>query len=116
MVTFLIGILSFILTSGSVFAASLEDDLRPYVSHGAVVAEMDGAPIVSLNENLSLIPASIQKIATALWAIEVLGEDYRFRTLFLQKDGSLYVKGNGDPFLVSEAVTHLAFLLKRVRV
>ena len=47
---------------------------------------------------------------TAAWlAMEVLGGDYRFETrFFVDKDRMLYVRGGGDPFLVSEELALLA--------
>jgi D-alanyl-D-alanine carboxypeptidase/D-alanyl-D-alanine-endopeptidase (penicillin-binding protein 4) len=41
--------------------------------------------------------------------MEVLGGDYRFETTFyLDKDRVLYVRGGGDPFLISEELASLA--------
>jgi D-alanyl-D-alanine carboxypeptidase len=40
---------------------------------------------------------------TAWLAMEVLGGDYRFETPFyLDGDRVLYIRGGGDPFLISE--------------
>jgi len=51
------------------------------------------------------IPASILKISTALVALQVLGPDYRFRTEFhVDAAGDLFIRGFGDPMLVSEEV------------
>ncbi len=51
------------------------------------------------------IPASILKISTALIALQVLGPDYRFRTEFhVDAAGDLFIRGFGDPMLVSEEV------------
>jgi D-alanyl-D-alanine carboxypeptidase/D-alanyl-D-alanine-endopeptidase (penicillin-binding protein 4) len=46
---------------------------------------------------------------TAWLALEVLGGDYRFQTRFyLDGDRVLYVRGGGDPFLISEELELLA--------
>jgi D-alanyl-D-alanine carboxypeptidase/D-alanyl-D-alanine-endopeptidase (penicillin-binding protein 4) len=46
---------------------------------------------------------------TAWLALEVLGGDYRFETRFYLDDkGVLYVRGGGDPFLISEELAPLA--------
>ncbi len=46
------------------------------------------------------IPASILKIATAAASLEILGEEFRFKTeLFFDRGGNLYIKGYGDPSL-----------------
>jgi D-alanyl-D-alanine carboxypeptidase/D-alanyl-D-alanine-endopeptidase (penicillin-binding protein 4) len=45
---------------------------------------------------------------TAWLALEVLGADYRFQTRFyLDKERVLYVRGGGDPFLISEELALL---------
>jgi D-alanyl-D-alanine carboxypeptidase/D-alanyl-D-alanine-endopeptidase (penicillin-binding protein 4) len=55
------------------------------------------------------VPASITKIVTAWLAMQVLGGDYRFQTSFYQDSARmLYVRGGGDPFLISEELTLLA--------
>ncbi len=57
----------------------------------------------------SFVPASVAKVVTAWLAMEVLGADYRFKTHFyLDKNRVLYVRGGGDPFLVSEELALLA--------
>jgi D-alanyl-D-alanine carboxypeptidase/D-alanyl-D-alanine-endopeptidase (penicillin-binding protein 4) len=64
---------------------------------------------VAQNADESFVPASVTKIVTAWLALEVLGGDYRFQTRFyLDKDRVLYVRGGGDPFLISEELTLLA--------
>jgi D-alanyl-D-alanine carboxypeptidase/D-alanyl-D-alanine-endopeptidase (penicillin-binding protein 4) len=55
------------------------------------------------------VPASVAKIVTAWLAQEVLGGDYRFQTRFyLDNNRVLYVRGGGDPFLISEELALLA--------
>jgi D-alanyl-D-alanine carboxypeptidase/D-alanyl-D-alanine-endopeptidase (penicillin-binding protein 4) len=58
------------------------------------------------------VPASTLKVATAFCALEELGADFRFSTQFLS-DGSsrLFVKGAGDPTLVSEELQRIAAAL-----
>src|SRR6478609_7390094 len=52
---------------------------------------------------------SVTKIVTAWLAMEVLGGEYRFETRFyLDGDRVLYIRGGGDPFLVSEELAQLA--------
>jgi D-alanyl-D-alanine carboxypeptidase/D-alanyl-D-alanine-endopeptidase (penicillin-binding protein 4) len=59
-------------------------------------------------------PASIIKIATALAALEILGPEYRFSTGFYLDDRqNLYIKGFGDPFLISEEIGLIAVNLKK---
>jgi serine-type D-Ala-D-Ala carboxypeptidase/endopeptidase (penicillin-binding protein 4) len=64
--------------------------------------------LVAQNTDQPFIPASVTKIVTAWVAIEVLGGDYRFETRFYLDDKRvLYVRGGGDPFLISEELAHL---------
>ena len=58
------------------------------------------------------VPASVTKIVTSWLALEVLGADYRFETRFyLDAKRVLYVKGGGDPYLISEELAPLASAL-----
>jgi hypothetical protein len=55
---------------------------------------------------------NVAKIVTAWLAMEVLGPDYRFETRFyLDRDRVLYIRGGGDPFLISEELAQLASAL-----
>jgi D-alanyl-D-alanine carboxypeptidase/D-alanyl-D-alanine-endopeptidase (penicillin-binding protein 4) len=68
-----------------------------------------GHIICKQNETRKCAPASTLKILTALAAIETLGENYRFETLFYQsREQELEVKGCGDPMLTSEVLESLA--------
>jgi D-alanyl-D-alanine carboxypeptidase/D-alanyl-D-alanine-endopeptidase (penicillin-binding protein 4) len=78
---------------------------------GALVFVMDekGNELVAQNADKPFVPASVAKIVTAWLAMEVLGLDYRFQTRFYLDDKRvLYVRGGGDPFLVSEELALLA--------
>jgi len=77
----------------------------------AVVLAVDakGDELVAQNADRPFVPASVAKIVTAWLAIEVLGADYRFETRFYLDDKRvLYVRGGGDPFLISEELKPLA--------
>jgi D-alanyl-D-alanine carboxypeptidase/D-alanyl-D-alanine-endopeptidase (penicillin-binding protein 4) len=77
----------------------------------ALVLVMDekGNELIAQNADQPFVPASVTKIVTAWVAMEVLGGDYRFETSFyLDKDRVLYVRGGGDPFLISEELAPLA--------
>src|SRR3954470_16195425 len=74
-----------------------------------LVVDAKGNELVAQNADRPFIPASVTKIVTAWLAMEVLGNDYRFETRFhLDDDRVLYIRGGGDPFLVSEELTQLA--------
>jgi D-alanyl-D-alanine carboxypeptidase/D-alanyl-D-alanine-endopeptidase (penicillin-binding protein 4) len=65
--------------------------------------------LVAQNADEPFVPASVTKIVTAWLALEVLGGDYRFETRFYLDDKRvLYVRGGGDPFLISEELAPLA--------
>jgi serine-type D-Ala-D-Ala carboxypeptidase/endopeptidase (penicillin-binding protein 4) len=72
------------------------------------VVDEKGNELIAQNADKPFVPASVTKIVTAWVAMEVLGGDYRFETKFyLDKDRVLYVRGGGDPFLISEELAPL---------
>lgn len=74
-----------------------------------LVVDSGGNALVARNADKPFVPASVTKIVTAWLALEVLGGDYRFQTRFyLGDDRVLYVRGGGDPFLISEELALLA--------
>jgi len=74
-----------------------------------LVMDAEGKELIAQNADIPFVPASVTKIVTAWLAMEVLGGDYRFETRFyLDKNRVLYVRGGGDPFLVSEELAKLA--------
>ena len=74
-----------------------------------LVMDEKSSELVAQNADKPFVPASVTKIVTAWLAMEVLGNDYRFETRFyLDKDRVLYVRGGGDPFLISEELAPLA--------
>lgn len=80
--------------------------LPALINHGGYIVTKDGVTISSRAPDTAFIPASTIKIATALAALRTLGNDYRFQTQFFNDpEGTLYIKGFGDPFLVSEEVS-----------
>jgi D-alanyl-D-alanine carboxypeptidase/D-alanyl-D-alanine-endopeptidase (penicillin-binding protein 4) len=72
-----------------------------------VVAASDGRELYARSAGRALVPASNQKILTALAALSAFGPAYRFRTALLADRpldasgtlGTLYVVGGGDPGL-----------------
>ena len=74
-----------------------------------LVIDAKGNELVAQNADEPFVPASVTKIVTAWLAMEVLGGDYRFETRFYLDDKRvLYVRGGGDPFLISEELAPLA--------
>src|SRR6516165_6762399 len=74
-----------------------------------LVVDAKGDELVAQNADKPFVPASVTKIVTAWLAMDVLGGDYRFETRFYLDDKrALYVRGGGDPFLISEELAPLA--------
>jgi D-alanyl-D-alanine carboxypeptidase/D-alanyl-D-alanine-endopeptidase (penicillin-binding protein 4) len=74
-----------------------------------LVVDDQGNELLAQNADEPFVPASVTKIVTAWLAMEVLGGDYRFETRFyLDNERVLYVRGGGDPFLISEELARLA--------
>ena len=77
-----------------------------------LVMDENGNELVAQNADQPFVPASVAKIVTAWLGMEVLGGDYRFQTRFyLDGARKLYVRGGGDPFLISEELAELASAL-----
>ena len=77
-----------------------------------LVMDAEGNELLAQNADAPFVPASITKIVTAWLALEVLGADYRFETRFyLDAKRVLYVRGGGDPYLISEELAPLASAL-----
>ena len=74
-----------------------------------LVMDDKGNELIAQKADKPFVPASVTKIVTAWLAMEVLGGDYRFETRFYLDDKRvLYVRGGGDPFLISEELAPLA--------
>ncbi len=87
------------------------DDLIENGSYGVQLSDSHIA--IASNLDTPLIPASIIKIATSYAAMEILGHDFHFKTSFFLTPGpDLWIKGGGDPLLVSEAIDAIVIALK----
>ncbi|MEN8140637.1 MAG: D-alanyl-D-alanine carboxypeptidase [Thermodesulfobacteriota bacterium] len=89
--------------------ATQPPDLVHYGSYGIQEAS-HGTVLAAHNLHTPFIPASVTKVVTSLAALEILGDDFHFQTKFyLTKPGpDLWVKGGGDPLLISEAMAEIA--------
>jgi D-alanyl-D-alanine carboxypeptidase/D-alanyl-D-alanine-endopeptidase (penicillin-binding protein 4) len=90
--------------------AGVKETIASLAPQGVVlVVDAQGAELAAQNADQPFVPASVAKIVTAWLAMEVLGGDYRFQTRFYLDDKRvLYVRGGGDPFLISEELATLA--------
>lgn len=81
---------------------------------GLLIVDNQEQVILSSNENKAYIPASTTKLITAWLALKHWGQDHYFRTHFYLDTPSktLWIKGSGDPFLVSEEIRLIAKNLK----
>ena len=93
--------------------AGVKERVKALAAPGLVlVMDAEGNELVAQNADEPFVPASVAKIVTAWLAMEVLGGDYRFETRFYLDDKRvLYVRGGGDPFLISEELASLATAL-----
>jgi D-alanyl-D-alanine carboxypeptidase/D-alanyl-D-alanine-endopeptidase (penicillin-binding protein 4) len=102
-------LLAFLLPSAQALADVKEKLTALAPSALVLVMDAEGRELVAQNADEPFVPASITKIVTAWLAMQVLGGDYRFQTSFYQDSARmLYVRGGGDPFLISEELALLA--------
>lgn len=85
---------------------TLPGGLPTLIENGGYICTKDGVEIKARAPEIAFVPASTIKVATSLAALKRLGPDYRFQThFFIDSVGTLYIKGYGDPYLVSEEVS-----------
>ncbi len=90
----------------------------------AVADVKTGQVLETLGGATGLPPASVAKALTAIYALEVLGADYRFETRLLATgpieagvlNGDLVLAGGGDPTLTTTDLARLASALKSAGV
>ncbi len=97
--------------------SSLKNDKNfKNASIGFYVEDINSGEVISsLNSDLSLAPASTQKLITTATALEILGSNYKFKTRLEYTgeidtqtgilEGNLIIKGGGDPTLGSKYFT-----------
>ncbi len=88
-----------------------ESDLKN-AGLGVLVVDLENnKTIASINPDLSLEPASVQKLITTATAIEIFGDKYRYETRIEYSGtihtsgtlkGNIFILGSGDPTLGSE--------------
>src|SRR5947209_7354919 len=102
-------LLALLLLPTRAFADAKEKVAALAPSALVLVLDAEGKELVAQNADEPFVPASVTKIVTAWLALQVLGGDYRFATPFyLDAKRVLYVRGGGDPFLISEELALLA--------
>jgi D-alanyl-D-alanine carboxypeptidase len=93
--------------------------------HAVIFARLrDGKVLFESNADSLLSPASATKILTSAVALSYFGPAFSFKTPVyytgkIEKNkirGDLFLKGNGDPFLVSEVIWQAAVDLKHLGI
>lgn len=95
-------------------ATVLEDDFYSSSLIGISVREVsNGAILANISKDKRLVPASTLKLITTLTALQLLGEDYVYRTAITHDGyideygilkGNLYIEGSGDPSFGSDRI------------
>lgn len=91
------------------------DTLYSLPSSSLLVLNKEEQAVRTRNAGQLYIPASTVKVLTSLIALDHWGKDYRFKTDFYYdaESNSLWVKGYGDPFLVSEEIDLIVDKIKQ---
>lgn len=97
-------------TQVSQFESQLESlfDQENLGPKDSVLITQQGRTLFEWQPDVLRVPASLTKLVTAYVAIEQWGLDKRFVTEFYRDANTLWVKGYGDPFLVSEELSVVA--------
>ncbi len=100
------------LLSGQAAAAACPS-FSNLIHNGSYGVADRGTIISGCNLDTPLVPASIIKLSTALAGFAVLGPEYRFSTFFyLDDQDNLYIRGTGDPLLISEEIERIFIALR----
>ncbi|WP_052074452.1 D-alanyl-D-alanine carboxypeptidase/D-alanyl-D-alanine endopeptidase [Shewanella mangrovi] len=89
-----------------------------------ILAAPDGQRIVERNSHRLLLPASTQKLLTAVVASKVLGDEFQFRTSLLYRGeikqhelfGDVILRLDGDPRLTTEELANLVAELAKAGI
>ncbi|CUK01586.1 D-alanyl-D-alanine carboxypeptidase DacB precursor [Ruegeria denitrificans] len=90
----------------------------------AVADAETGVPVEAFGGDQGLPPASVAKALTALYALDVLGADYRFETTLMADgpiengvlNGDLILVGSGDPLLDTDDLATMAANLREAGI
>ncbi|WP_282169752.1 D-alanyl-D-alanine carboxypeptidase/D-alanyl-D-alanine endopeptidase [Ruegeria atlantica] len=90
----------------------------------AVADATTGTQLEEFSGDQGLPPASVAKALTALYALDVLGSDYRFETALMADGpiengilkGDLILVGGGDPLLDTDALANMAANLREAGI
>jgi D-alanyl-D-alanine carboxypeptidase/D-alanyl-D-alanine-endopeptidase (penicillin-binding protein 4) len=85
------------------------------LQHASLLVEDESGNVLhSIRAREPMIPASTLKLLTALIALKTWGADHQFHTdFFLDDRDRLWIKGYGDPMLISEEIDMIVEALKK---
>jgi len=99
--------------------AIVKGEVSDDVSVSVQVVDLEtGRVLMEKNPGLTLVPASTMKVVTSAAALQTLNPDFTFLTEVLAEKpagssvGKLFLKGYGDPYLVSEELYALTRAIK----
>jgi len=78
------------------------------------VVDQSGDVLFDWRSTKPMVPASLTKLATAYAAISKRSIEYAFHSDFYRMDDQLWIKGYGDPYLVSEEIDLLVDQLRKL--
>lgn len=93
---------------------AINSQAAPFKSHdltaqdAVLVLDTHGNSVFDWRSDQAMIPASLTKLVTAYLALEKWGADHRFKTAFYYADRTLWIRGFGDPYLISEEIELIA--------
>jgi len=102
--------------TGNIDVASLKRffDAEKLTNNDAVlVVGAQDQTLYQWQPDRAMIPASLTKLVTAQLAIDKWGLEHTFYTDFFRYQDQLWVKGYGDPYLVSEEIDRMAQRLNK---
>lgn len=90
----------------------------------SVIDLSSGNVVYAHQADKKMILASVTKILTYFYALNILGPDYRFKTSLYYSgkisdgvlEGNLYLQGTGDPYLNTQNILSLVHALKRAGI
>jgi len=83
---------------------------------GVLLLDRNNKVLLAADADKRFVPASTTKLVTAWLALKHWGEDHYFRSHFYfdSESKTLWIKGSGDPFLISEELKLIAHNLRQL--
>lgn len=113
----LLSCLLLVCSSSRLWGTPPPPELEPYLDNGGYLVQRNGEVLAQYRSEELFIPASTIKLLSLLAAYETLGAEYRFiTTLYIDQQGTLYIKGSGDPLFTSESLQKIAAELGKLDI